>query len=65
MMKTPKQGGDTIIFSAISKTIEGQSGQYYDNGRVFKPSAFTRRVSNQVKLWNASLRLVGLEDFGV
>ena len=60
IMKSPKQGSDSIVFSAVSKSIEGQGGIYVDNSRVVEPSTFAQDRENQRKLWDISCELTGI-----
>lgn len=64
MMKTAPQGGDTVVFTAISPEIEGRGGLYLENSRVRTPSAFVRSLENQLKLWRITCDQLGIQEFG-
>ena len=63
-MKTGKQGSDSILFAAISKSLEGKGGIYMDNSQIVKSSDFSLDALNQEKMWNISRELTGVKTFG-
>ncbi len=48
MMKTPEQGGDTLVHAAISTEVEGKGGLYFENFYPARNSSFTQDKRNQV-----------------
>jgi len=62
-MKTPEQGGDTLVHAATDPEIEGKGGLYFENSQVYTPKYFTRVLKNQGKLWNYSCEACNIEDF--
>lgn len=63
LMKTPKQGGDTLVHAVAAPEIEGKGGLYFENSQEYTPKHFTRVLLNQVKLWNYSCEACNIEDF--
>ena len=63
MMKTSKEGSDTLVHACLGKDIEGRSGLYLENSQIFTPSEFVRDEGNQDKLWDLSMKMVKLEQF--
>lgn len=64
-MKSAKQGSDSIVHAALSKSIEGKGGLYFDNSRTKEPSGFVRSLENQAKMWRASMEMLEISgDFG-
>ena len=62
-MKTPQQGGDTLVYAATAHEIEGKGGLYLENSQVYTPKQFTRVLKNKGKLWNYSCEACNIEDF--
>ncbi|KAL4612854.1 retinol dehydrogenase 13 [Arapaima gigas] len=65
LVKTPKQGAQPSVYLAVAKELEGVTGLYFD---VFKekepaPQALDDKVAQT--LWEASAKLVGLEQEGM
>uniref|UniRef100_A0A1B6GXS5 Retinol dehydrogenase 12 n=3 Tax=Cuerna arida TaxID=1464854 RepID=A0A1B6GXS5_9HEMI len=66
-MKTPEQGAQTTLYCAVEESLADQTGLYYDDCQVAKPTAFARSDENATELWNASLDMVKItppEPFG-
>ena len=64
LMKTPEQGGDTLVHAAVGPDLENtDGGLYLENSQAYTPSSFCRNLENQLKLWNKSCELVGIEEF--
>ena len=62
-MKSPEQGGDTLVHAAVAPELEHQGGLYLENSQVYTPNSFCRDVENQSKLWNESTKLLDIGDF--
>ena len=62
-MKSPEQGGDTLVHAAIAPELETKGGFYLENSQVYTPNSFCRNLENQLKLWNISCELCGINDF--
>ena len=62
-MKSPKQGGDTLVHAAVAPELEGKSGLYLENSKIRTPSAYSRNIENQVKMFKASCQLCGIQEF--
>ena len=60
--KTPKQGAQTTIHCAVAREVEGVSGKYWDDSAIKAPSRAARDDDDCAKLWEYSVRLVGLAD---
>lgn len=63
LMKTPKQGGDTLVHAALSPELDGKSGLYLENSKIRTPSGYSRNIENQVKMFKASCQLCGIQEF--
>jgi hypothetical protein len=63
-MKTPKQGGDYILFAALSPEMEGKSGLYLDNGQPTKVAKLCRNPENFKRMWNVCIKMLGIKTFG-
>ena len=59
--KTPEQGAQTSIHCAVSEEMEGVSGKYLRDCAIVEPSKGAQDDSAAKKLWDVSLKLVGLE----
>lgn len=62
-MKSPEQGGDTLVHAALSPELEGKGGLYLENSQEATPSSFSRNIENQIKMWNASCQACGISEF--
>ena len=63
-MRSPRQGGDTLVHAAVSPELEGRGGLYLENSQVRTPSSFCRNLENQVKLWQLSCELCEVTPLG-
>ena len=59
-MRSPKEGADTLIHAAVAPEIEGKGGLYLENSQIRTPSEFCRNFENQVKMWQKSCELCGV-----
>ena len=59
--KTPEQGAQTTIYCAVSEEMEGVSGKYLADCSIKEPSKSAQDDDAALKLWELSLKLVGLE----
>ncbi|KAL9951012.1 hypothetical protein ACROYT_G043598, partial [Oculina patagonica] len=59
--KTPEQGAQTSIYCAVSEEMEGVSGKYLADCAIQDPSKLAQDDDAARKLWDVSLKLVGLE----
>ena len=59
-MLSSEQGGDHIVFLAVDRTIEGQTGGYYEKDRVLYPSREAQDEAVAKRLWDVSAQLVSL-----
>ena len=60
VMVSPAEGGARLTYLALDPAVEGVSGGYYDGDRLTEPSTVARNDSVARRLWDESLRLVGL-----
>ncbi|KAI5635136.1 short chain dehydrogenase domain-containing protein [Phthorimaea operculella] len=61
--KSPKMGAQTTIYCAVDEKCANETGLYYSDCVVTKPS---RRAENEElsrKLWDLSVEMVGLKDY--
>ena len=56
--KTPKQGGESIVYAATSPDIEGIGGLYLDNSRAARSSSFVNNIGNQAALWQKTCEIL-------
>jgi NAD(P)-dependent dehydrogenase (short-subunit alcohol dehydrogenase family) len=63
--RTPAQGAETSIWVATAPEIEGVSGQYFVGRRATRssPASYDEVIAR--RLWDASLKLTGLDGAGV
>ncbi len=59
-MISPEEGAKTSVYLAASREVEGHSGGYYSQCRLVQPSTAALRDEDGERLWEASLKLVGL-----
>jgi NAD(P)-dependent dehydrogenase (short-subunit alcohol dehydrogenase family) len=57
-MLTPEQGAQTSMYCATSPACANESGMYYDECRVVRPSFLARDAALAERLWQASERWV-------
>ena len=63
VFKTSEQGAQTTIYCAVSEDMEGVSGKYLRDCHIVDPSKASQDDDMAKKLWEVSLKLVGLEKF--
>lgn len=61
-IKTPEQGAQTTIYCAVDEHAGKQTGLYYAECEVTEPSPEAKKEEDARKLWNISLKLVGLDE---
>lgn len=62
--KTPEQGTQTTIYCSLDEKAVKENGLYYSGCAVKKPSKRARNEDDAEKLWDVSLKMVGLgEDY--
>ena len=59
--KTAEQGAQTAIHCAVSEEMEGVSGKYLRDCAIVEPSKGAQDDAAAKKLWEVSMKLVGLE----
>jgi len=64
LFKSESQGGERVLYTALSAQVENLNGKYLANCRVAKPIALTRNRDNQQKLWQESCQLLDVTNFG-
>jgi NAD(P)-dependent dehydrogenase (short-subunit alcohol dehydrogenase family) len=60
---TPQQGAATVVQLAASPSLEGVTGQYFENQVPVKPSLVAQDQTTARRLWTVSTKLVGTEPF--
>lgn len=63
-MKSPEQGGDTLVHAAVSPQMEAKGGLYLENSHVATSSNFTNLLANQKMLWDKTCSLLNIQEFG-
>ena len=61
LMETPAQGARTSIYAASSPELEGVTGKYLSGCRIKTPSAEARDEAVAKRLWDVSLKMVGIK----
>ena len=61
LTKTPEQGAQTSIYCAVSEEMEGVSGKYLSDCAFKEPSKNAQDDEAARKLWDLSMKFVGLE----
>lgn len=65
IMKTPSQGGDTVVNATVSpQEFSGRKHIYLENSRPAYRSSFTSSVGNQAKLWGKTCKMLEIQEFG-
>ena len=65
VMKTPEQGGDTVVHAVVDPDLPGQGGGLHlENHRPGRVSSFCGSKLNQEKLWSNTCALLQIEKFG-
>jgi NAD(P)-dependent dehydrogenase (short-subunit alcohol dehydrogenase family) len=59
-MRSPEQGGRSIVHLAASPDLEGLTGGYYEKDRLALPSRLAQDEALARRLWEMSARLVHL-----
>jgi retinol dehydrogenase-14 len=59
-MRSPEQGGRSIVHLAASPELEGLTGGYYEKDRLARPSRLAQDEALARRLWEVSARLVHL-----
>ncbi|XP_057666880.1 retinol dehydrogenase 14-like [Diorhabda carinulata] len=62
IFKTPEQGAQTQIYCSVDENCANESGLYYSDCKIIKSSAAAQNEEMAKKLWNISLKMVGLEE---
>ncbi|XP_010878436.1 dehydrogenase/reductase SDR family member on chromosome X isoform X2 [Esox lucius] len=62
LFRRPSQGASTVLYTALSPSLEGDGGGYWSNGHLEMTSPNTFDPQLQLRLWNVSCRLVGLQE---
>ena len=63
LFKTPPQGAQTSIYCAVSEEMEGVTGQYLSDCKIFKPKNPQATDDGLAeKLWEASAKLTKMEN---
>lgn len=63
LMKSPEQGGDTLVHAALAPELEGKGGLYLENSHIATPSSFTRNLEHQIKMWKRSCDACQIENY--
>ncbi|XP_072900305.1 polyprenol dehydrogenase isoform X2 [Hemitrygon akajei] len=62
LFQTPSQGASTVIYAAVSPSLEGSGGFYLANGQKVKSADISYNEDLQRELWNQSCKLVGIRE---
>lgn len=60
-IKTPEQGAQTILHCALDGNAGKETGLYYEECKVAGVSTKANNMDDAKKLWDVSLKLVGLD----
>lgn len=61
-LKTPEQGAQTTIFCCVDENLIKQNGLYYVDCVEKTPSKRAQNMDDAKKLWEISLKIVGLKQ---
>lgn len=65
IMKTPAQGGETVVNATICpQEFSGKKHIYLENSKPAYRSSFTSSVENQAKLWGKTCKMLSIQEFG-
>jgi len=62
LMKTPSQGGDTLVHAAISPSLENQSGIHLENCHPSWTASFVNDKEMQKKLWQNTCNIFNIDS---
>lgn len=62
--KTPEQGATTVVFAAISDTLDKKGGAYLSNCREMWVSSLAKDINQQEKLMFKTMEMVNIREFG-
>lgn len=62
-MKSPEQGAQTTIHCAIDEQAANETGLYYSDCKVKRPSSQAEDEEVAKRLWEESVKIVKLGDF--
>lgn len=60
VMLSSEEGAKTTLFCCLDKSIEEESGEYYEKCKKAKASKRARNKAEQKRLWKVSEKMVGL-----
>lgn len=63
LMKTPEQGAQTTIYCSVDEKVGNESGLYYEDCIVVRPSVKATNMAVAKKLWDATWDLLKLSDY--
>lgn len=61
VLKTPQQGAQTTIYCAVSKDLDGVSGQYFSDCAAKEPAEQAKDDGAAKKLWEVSASMLNLD----
>ncbi|KAF5281070.1 hypothetical protein FQR65_LT14866 [Abscondita terminalis] len=61
IFKTPEQGAQTTIHCAVDENAGKETGLYYSECQVREPASNANSIEDAEKLWELSIKFVGLE----
>jgi len=59
-MRSPRQGGERIVYLASSPEVEKTTGAYFDDDKPRRPAPLALDDALASRLWERSAQLVGL-----
>ncbi|GAB6031591.1 Retinol dehydrogenase 12 [Chamberlinius hualienensis] len=62
LLKTPKDGAQTVIYVAVAPETETITGKYFSDCEIKKPSEDAVNEDYAQKMWDLSSKLVGLQS---
>lgn len=63
IMKTPEQGGDTLVYAALDESVDKET-LFMENCRSASTSNFTSTADTQQKMWEVTCSLLEIQHFG-
>lgn len=61
-LQTTNQGADTILYAALSPTLEGRGGVYLDNCCEIQSNSASYNKADAKRLWEVTQHLTSIKD---
>lgn len=65
LLATPQNGAKTSVYLASSPAVANENGAYFAHRKKAKITKLARNENNQQKLWDISMSLAGIKEYGI